>query len=403
MVVKIYPAAPSCSAAVNYNERKVAEGHASVIFSSSIADPRKPMDTFSVYENGSLRCQNRSFHASVNPGKNDHMTDEDIKAFVKDYMEKIGYGKQPYILYKHTDIERTHYHIVSVRVDENGNKISDSFERKRSREALEELAEKYDFKVGTGKEVKEVDEQDDYEKKGQEQKFEFNPYEGFDPGKGHISEQINALVELAKTYYFKEPQQFDYIMETLGVQVSRTEVDGKVIMGFRGLDPKTKEPCTPIVTLSNENSNLPEWIEQHVAECKKLIKNREKEKVDNLACYATRVSRSQKHFENLLKKQGIIVKISRNVDGKIFGVVFIDTKNKCVFKGSELPKFKVQELEEARKNRWYDEVKQKEKKPHETAVEVAEEVADLFISALGERSRHYLDEEIMRRGQKKPN
>ena len=86
MVVKIYQAAPSCSAAVNYNERKVAEGHASVIFSSGIDNPKNPMDTFSVYENGSLRCLNRSFHASVNPGKNDHLTDEEVREFVKEYM-----------------------------------------------------------------------------------------------------------------------------------------------------------------------------------------------------------------------------------------------------------------------------------------------------------------------------
>ena len=309
----------------------------------------------------------------------------------------MGYGRQPYILYKHTDIERTHYHIVSVRVDKEGHKIPDSYERRRSQEALEELAEKYDYTVGNKKDIQDIEDLDEFEDLPEEE-LDFNPYDGFDPEKGHITDQINSLVELAKTYYFKEPQQFDYIMEMLGVQVSRTEIDGQVIMGFRGLDPKTKEPCTPIVMVSNEDYHLPEWIEQHVEECKKLIKNREKEKVGNLASYATRVSRSQKHFENLLRKQGgICVKISRNVDGKIFGVTFIDQKTKCVFKGSELPKFKIQELEEARKNRWYDE--DREKKPSENA----EEVADLLISALDEKSRHYEDEEIMRRGKKKPN
>ena len=79
MVVKIYAAAPSCSSAVQYNERKVTEGHASVLFSSGMDDPSRPMDTFSVYERGSLRCQNMSFHASVNPGKDDGMTDEKVK------------------------------------------------------------------------------------------------------------------------------------------------------------------------------------------------------------------------------------------------------------------------------------------------------------------------------------
>ena len=153
MVVKIYAAAPSCSSAVQYNERKVTEGHASVLFSSGMDDPSRPMDTFSVYERGSLRCQNMSFHASVKPGKDDGMTDEKVKNFVKDYMERMGYGKQPWILYKHTDLERIHYHIVSVRVDKDGKKISDSYERKKSQEALKELAEAYGYTVGKKKDM----------------------------------------------------------------------------------------------------------------------------------------------------------------------------------------------------------------------------------------------------------
>ena len=158
MVVKIYAAAPSCSSAVQYNERKVTEGHASVLFSSGMDDPSRPMDTFSVYERGSLRCQNMSFHASVNPGKDDGMTDEKVKNFVNDYMERMGYGKQPWILYKHTDLERIHYHIVSVRVDKDGKKISDSYERKKSQEALKELAEAYGYTVGKKKDMDAVPE-----------------------------------------------------------------------------------------------------------------------------------------------------------------------------------------------------------------------------------------------------
>ena len=92
MVVKIYAAAPSCSSAVGYNERKVAEGSASVLSSSAIKNPENPMETFLEFERGSLRCQNMSFHASVNPGEGDHMTDEKIREFVKDYMENSKFG-----------------------------------------------------------------------------------------------------------------------------------------------------------------------------------------------------------------------------------------------------------------------------------------------------------------------
>ena len=136
MVVKIYAPAPSTSSAVQYNERKVAEGKASVIFSSNIDNPRNPMKTFEQYENGSLRTEKMSFHASINPSITDNMTDEQVQEFARRYMEKMGYGGQPFILYKHTDTGRIHYHLVSVRVDENGRKVPDFRERKLSQEIM---------------------------------------------------------------------------------------------------------------------------------------------------------------------------------------------------------------------------------------------------------------------------
>lgn len=399
MVVKIYAAAPGCSTAVQYNERKVTEGKASVLFSSGIGDPSRPMDTFSVYERGSLRCQNMSFHASVNPGKDDGMSDEEIREFVKQYMERMGYGNQPWILYKHTDLERIHYHIVSVRVDKEGKKISDSYERKKSQETLKELAAAYGYTVGKKKEMDAVPNLED-EKKG-ELADDFNPYQGFNSEKGDNGEQMKAIIDLVMTYHFTQPEHFDLIMEDLGVRVVRGNFEGHEWIQLQGLDPETKEPCTPLMDPPEEHDCLLDEVAAHARSCKGQIKTREKEKVANIARAALKASRSQKHFENYLKKSGIKVVISRNVNNQIFGAVFIDHKNKCVFKASELPKFSAKMIEEARQNKWYGEDTEKERNDHSRTA--AEETADLLISALGaEKSRRHEDEEIMRRGRKGP-
>ena len=161
MVVKIYAPAPSTSSAVQYNERKVAEGKASVIFSSNIDNPRNPMKTFEQYENGSIRTEKMSFHASINPSITDNMTDEQVQEFARKYMEKMGYGNQPFILYKHTDTGRIHYHLVSVRVDENGRKIPDFRERKHSQEIMKELAPEFGYTVGKKKEMDQIPDNPD--------------------------------------------------------------------------------------------------------------------------------------------------------------------------------------------------------------------------------------------------
>jgi len=396
MVVKIYAPAPSTSSAVQYNERKVAEGKASVIFSSNIDDPRNPMKTFEQYENGSLRTEKMSFHASINPSITDNMTDEQVQEFARRYMEKMGYGGQPFILYKHTDTGRIHYHLVSVRVDENGRKVPDFRERKHSQEIMKELAPEFGYTVGKKKEMDQIPDNPEEEPK---EAKDFNPYNGFDPEKGDYGEQLNAIIELAKTYYFTQPDHFDLIMESLGIRVLRTDFEGHENMEFQGLDPKTKEPCTPIMALPDEHWNLPEWTAIHARMSKGQIKTREKERVANLAKTALKKCNTELHTRRYLSKCGIYLKLSTNVDGRIFGVTFVDHHNKCVFKASDLPDITASMFEEARVNKW-----EVQKDWDEKEKVTAEDAADIALAALGaERSRRGEDEQIMKRGRRGPN
>ena len=55
----------------------------------------------------------------------------------------MGYAEQPFVVFKHTDIDRTHIHIVSVCVDEEGRKISDKFEKRRSMDVCRELEKEF--------------------------------------------------------------------------------------------------------------------------------------------------------------------------------------------------------------------------------------------------------------------
>ena len=67
-------------------------------------------------------------------------------------MRKLGYGDQPYLVYKHTDIDRHHIHIVGLRVDENGKPLNDKFEHRRSKQITRELEQKYNLHPAERKE-----------------------------------------------------------------------------------------------------------------------------------------------------------------------------------------------------------------------------------------------------------
>ena len=87
------------------------------------------------------------------------------------------------------------------------------------------------------------------------------------------------------------------------------------------------------------------------------------------------------------------------MDGRIFGVTFVDHHNKCVFKASDLPDITASMFEEARVNKW-DVQKDWDEKEKVTA----EDAADIALAALGaERSRRNEDELIMKRGRRGPN
>ena len=71
------------------------------------------------------RTKKTVFHCSLNPHPDEKLSDETLMQIAREYMEALGYGNQPYIVFKHNDIAREHIHIVSLRVDSRGQKIND--------------------------------------------------------------------------------------------------------------------------------------------------------------------------------------------------------------------------------------------------------------------------------------
>lgn len=387
MVAKIYPPAPSVSSAVNYNEKKVAEGKASVTFSSKIADPKNPMKTFEAYEKGSLRTQKMSFHASINPSVTDRITEDRMSEFIRDYMDKMGYGDQPYIVYKHTDTGRDHWHICSTRVDENGYKIPDFQERKRSQQAMKELMTKYDFQIGKGTKEKK-------------QSGDFNPYSGFDKKAGEFQMQLEKIAALAMQYHFKEDRHFDIVMRSFNVEVVHRP-DGTTAL--IGLDPKSGKHVTEPIT----SKNIPtlDQIRDHIDQCKKNnVKTREKQRVTNITAAGLKKCKTLLHLRRYLTKSGIYLELSITKDGKIFGVTLVDHHTKCVFKASELDGIKASQFEALRqteRSKKQEKDAEKENKGADDKHNLNTELTGMAMALIGnESSRRNEDEDMPTKGKR---
>ena len=309
MVIKIQRGAATCRTPVGYNERKVAQGTATVVGVSNMDGDSiaTVLRTFDEYENNpavSAKTRNMAFHMSINPGAGERMDDGTVMKLSSEVMSGLGYGNQPFIVYRHQDTDREHFHLVSVRVDRDGRVISDSHDRRKLQAIMKELGPRYGFVIGkeTGRK----------EEKTPDLILRFNP------DAGNRALQMEAITRGCLSYSFSTEKQFELLLARYGVR-------------------KGKPVGRPLNT-GDLGFNLKDELGRRLEEGKRELpaKHQERGRIRSTVLSCLGYSTSQLHFERMLEKKEISAAFSRNPSGEIFGVTFIDHKGKCVFKGSEL-------------------------------------------------------------------
>ena len=149
MIAKISSSA-NLAGALGYNFKKVDTGGASVLLTEGLYETTgaaytllEVLSDMQALIPSKCRTKNLVFHCSLNPHPKEKLTDENLIRIAREYMQVLGYGSQPYIVFKHHDIEREHIHIVSLRVNSAGKKINDKFENRRSKRITDHLERKY--------------------------------------------------------------------------------------------------------------------------------------------------------------------------------------------------------------------------------------------------------------------
>lgn len=388
MVVNICRAAPHSGTSSRYSDKKVEADKASVIYASHIFDIKCPETTFKIYENGSRRCERMSFHASVNPSADDKMSDEQIVSMIKDLMFGLGYGNQPYIVYKHEDIERHHYHIVSVRVDENGRKINDSKEYVRCSAILSVLARKYGFVVGKKKMS---------QRKRSVIQLWPKAFKGFDPKIGDVAGQMRHIAYLAIKYNFASERQFRSLLRSFNVDV-RYGKKGHLVL--TGIDPKTGRRFSKPVIIKDPALSA-DSIRNRASESVGDSPGMDMKQVQKTIQSILPISVSETHFMKLLALNGMNVHLVKADDGKIVDAVFIDHLSQCCFGIESIKGLNADVIDSMSRTQWA--IGAAEEYGASDMQKAHTDYTELALSALGaEQSRRNEDEEIMRRGRKGP-
>ena len=321
--------------ALAYNQLKVEKESGQILFANKIIETASGhysvaqlTQSFEPYLIANRNTEKHTLHISLNPDPQDEVSDDKFREMAEEYMREMGYGEQPFVVFKHTDIDRTHIHIVSVCVDEEGKKISDKFEKRRSMNVCRELESKHSLMPATDKEH-------------QQNEKVFRPV---DYQIGDIKSQIASVIRyLPKYYQFQTLGEYNALLSLFNITTEKVEgeLQGKFQQGllYFALNDKGKKVSNPFkASLFGKNAGI-SALELHFEKSKEVLKNHTaKPTIKDAVLMALRSTSDGQTFKKQLAEQGINVIVRKNETGRIYGITFIDHNSKTVWNGSRLGK-----------------------------------------------------------------
>ncbi len=332
MVAKI-SIGSSLYGALAYNGEKINQEKGKLLVTNKIFDEgtgkvdiHRAVEDFKCYMPVQVRAEKPVIHISLNPHPDDKLTDVELADVAREYMDKLGYGNQPYMVYKHEDIDRHHLHIVSIRVDENGKCLNNAYNFQRSKAITRELEQKYG--LHTAERQRETKQE---------------PVKKVNFSNGDIKKQVGNVVKSLMHYRFQSLGEYRALLSFYNVTVEEVkgEVRGREYHGlvYSATDDKGNKVGNPFKSSCFGKSVGYETLEKHFAFSKEQIREK-KLTVQTKTTVTTAQKRTTNRgeFINELKAKGIDTVLREADTGRIYGATFIDHNTGCVLNGSRLGK-----------------------------------------------------------------
>ncbi|KOS06164.1 relaxase [Flavobacterium akiainvivens] len=319
--------------AILYNQQKVDREDGAVLLLNKIPDTVDGKYSvayfnkcFEPYLSANIKTEKTVRHISLNPDPADKVSDEQFTEMARVYMERTGYGNQPYIVFKHTDIDRTHIHIVSTCVGIDGRKIPDDYDHPRSMAICRDLEQKYNMKKATE----------------QEQKQANKVFKPVSHNNGDIKSQIASVVRhLPKYYNFSTMGSYNALLSLFNITAEEVkgERNGQTVNGlvYFALDKNGNKVSNPFkASLFGKDAGVAH-LQKHFEQSKEKMKTTPvKSVLKNTVEHAIHTTINETDFKKQLTEQSINTVVRRNSEGRIYGMTFIDHESRTVWNGSQL-------------------------------------------------------------------
>jgi hypothetical protein len=273
-----------------------------------------------------------SVHISLNFAPGEKLDNEKLQKIAADYMQGIGFGNQPYLIYQHFDAGHPHIHIVTTRTQADGTGIAThNIGKKKSEPIRKAIEEKYRL-------VRAEDHRRDL--------FRLKPVNLEKVIYGRIDSKRamnNVLEYVLEKYRFTNLPQLNAVLNLYNIHADRGGKDSRIFenngLTFKILGPEGQYLGVPVKASSFfSNPTLKKLGEKFV---KNALKNDEHKSKLRMAIDMAYLKSPDMRITDLvpaLKQSGIDVVLRFGDKQVIYGVTFVDHRSRQVFNGGELGK-----------------------------------------------------------------
>ena len=321
-----------------YNENKVKEGVAEYLHAENY-----PHATHSVTEFERLHMLEKmaainpgievnSLHISLNFDPSEAFSKEKLVTIAREYMEGLGFGNQPYLVYQHHDSGHPHLHVLTTNVQADGTPISlHQLANRKSEPTRKALEKKYGLVVAEGRRQQPFELTSAYTSKVEYGKLETKRAIGL------------VLKRVLETYKFTSLPELNAVLKLYNVMADRGSENSRIYQNrglvYRILDDAGKPVGVPVKASLFYNKPTLSDLEKRFLK-NDIVRQNSKAATRN-AIDAVLRKHPQAGLDaviDLLGKQGVDVVLRQSKEGHIYGITYVDHKARCVFNGSVLGK-----------------------------------------------------------------
>lgn len=338
-MVAIIKTSHSIHSILNYNENKIKAGVAECIKAGNYPIELEKLN-FTLKLNRFVRlaqlnenAKRNTVHISLNFDPSEKHSKEKLIEIAETYMDKIGFGKQPYLVYEHQDAAHPHLHIVTNNIQRDGKRIDlHLLGIRKSEPARKEIEELFGLVKAEGR------------KKTQTQSLTPNQSGRVVYGKAESLKAIqNVLNTVLKEYKYSSLPELNAVLQLYNIKADRGNFDSRVYktrgLLYKILDAKGNPIGVPIKASSFYSKPTLKFLEEKfkLNQTRSISDKRRIKNAINLAL-VNKNNISLNDLKMRLEKEGINTVFRKSETGLLYGVTYVDHTTKNVFNGSSLGK-----------------------------------------------------------------